>query len=449
MNQSQSMMSCDSSATLTGLKTGGIISIKKPKKLTITEPVKPVKELDIESASSTEIIEKMVKDEIALEKLKHDIESTICTDGKQVLEHLGDYIEEPYHLIESYFQGQHLERLVRHQIESYNHFINYQVQRTIQMFNPVNIRSEDDYVEDRGQYFLEVNVSFENFKLYPPQIHENNGATKMMLPQEAKLRNFTYASNMTVDVHMKYIVRNTDSMDTPKIIQKVLPKINIGKMPIMVKSSICVLTQNKHIQSNVTGECKMDCGGYFIIKGSEKTVLGQERAAENRVYVFDGKNTTKWNWFAEIKSIPDYKCISPKQIEMMIASKIYVTIPRIKQPIELFVLFRALGIISDKDICKYILLNIDEYKSKELLNCLQASIIDANRYLTQEDALRHITSFVAYTPFNMDREAGLIKKREFAVEVLNNDLFPHCQTMNQKIYMLGYMAKKLIGMDTM
>ena len=451
MNQSQSMMSCDSSATLTGLKTGGIISIKKPKKLTITEPVKPVKELDIESASSTEIIEKMVKDEIALEKLKHDIESTICTDGKQVLEHLGDYIEEPYHLIESYFQGQHLERLVRHQIESYNHFINYQVQRTIQMFNPVNIRSEDDYVEDRGQYFLEVNVSFENFKLYPPQIHENNGATKMMLPQEAKLRNFTYASNMTVDVHMKYIVRNTDSMDTPKIIQKVLPKINIGKMPIMVKSSICVLTQNKHIQSNVTGECKMDCGGYFIIKGSEKTVLGQERAAENRVYVFDGKNTTKWNWFAEIKSIPDYKCISPKQIEMMIASKnngfgngIYVTIPRIKQPIELFVLFRALGIISDKDICKYILLNIDEYKSKELLNCLQASIIDANRYLTQEDALRHITSFVAYTPFNMDREAGLIKKREFAVEVLNNDLFPHCQTMNQKIYMLGYMAKKLI-----
>ncbi len=454
MNQSQPMMSCDSSATLTGLKTGGIISIKKPKKLTITEPVKPakpVKELDIESASSTEIIEKMVKDEIALEKLKKDIESSICTDGKQVLEHLGDYIEEPYHLIESYFQGQHLERLVRHQIESYNHFINYQVQRTIQMFNPVNIRSEDDYVEDRGQYFLEVNVSFENFKLYPPQIHENNGATKMMLPQEAKLRNFTYASNMTVDVHMKYIVRNTDSMDTPKIIQKVLPKINIGKMPIMVKSSICVLTQNKHIQSNVTGECKMDCGGYFIIKGSEKTVLGQERAAENRVYVFDGKNTTKWNWFAEIKSIPDYKCISPKQIEMMIASKnngfgngIYVTIPRIKQPIELFVLFRALGIISDKDICKYILLNIDEYKSKELLDCLQASIIDANKYLTQEDAIRHITSFVAYTPFNMDREAGLIKKREFALEVLNNDLFPHCQTMNQKIYMLGYMAKKLI-----
>ena len=456
MNQSTTpMMSFDagSSSMKIGMtdpfKSSTTISIKKSKKNSASAISDKSFKEDI--ISSTEIIKKIVHDEKELEILKKEIEKSVVSDGKQVLEHLGEYIEEPYNLIESYFQGQHLERLVRHQIESYNHFINYQVQRTIQMFNPVNIRSENDYVEDRGQYFLEVFVSFENFKLYPPQIHENNGATKMMLPQEAKLRNFTYASNMTVDVHMKYVVRNTDGMDTPKIIQKVLPKINIGKMPIMIKSSICVLTQNKHIQPSITGECKMDCGGYFIIKGSEKTVLGQERAAENRVYCFDGKNTTKWNWFAEIKSIPDYKCISPKQIEMMVASKnngfghgIYVTIPRIKQPIELFVLFRALGIISDKDICQHILLDIEEEKSVELLKSLQASIIDANKYLTQEEALRHITSFVAYTPFNMDRETGLLKKRDFALEVLNNDLFPHCQTMQQKKYMLGYMTTKLI-----
>jgi DNA-directed RNA polymerase II subunit RPB2 len=427
------------------------ISIKKPRKLVvINDDKKPVPIMET-GVSTKEIIEKIVVDEKAVENMKKEIEKNICDNGKEVLSHLGEYIEEPYHLIESYFQGQHLERLVRHQIESYNHFINYQIQRTIQMFNPVTIRSENDYVEERRQYFLEANVSFENFKLYPPQIHENNGATKMMLPQEAKLRNFTYASNMTVDVHIKYIVRNTENMDTPKIIEKILPKINIGKMPIMVKSSICVLTQNKHLQTNFTGECKMDCGGYFVIKGSEKTVLGQERAAENRVYCFDGKNTTKWNWFAEIKSIPDYKCISPKQIEMMIASKnngfghgIYVTIPRIKQPIELFIVFRALGIISDKEICQHIILDIEEDKNEDLLKSLQASIIDANKYLTQEDAIRHITSFVAYTPFNMDRETGLVKKRDFAVEVLNNDLFPHCQTMKQKIYMLGYMCKKLI-----
>jgi len=386
-----------------------------------------------------------------IQKQIEQIELNIAPEEKVLLQHLGKYEEEPYNIIESYFDGQHLERLVRHQIESYNHFVNFQIQRTIQMFNPVTIRSENDYVADKDKYFLEVFISFANFKLYPPQIHENNGATKMMLPQEAKLRNFTYASTMTVDINIQYVVRNTENMENPKIIEKTLTKINIGKLPIMLKSSVCILTQNNHINHQYTGECSMDCGGYFIIKGSEKTVLGQERAAENRVCCFDGKNTTKWNWFAEIKSVPDFKCISPKQIEMMIASKnngfghgIFINVPRIKQPIELYVLFRALGISSDKDITKYILLDIDDEKQADILNCLQASIIDANKYMTQEDALRHITASVAYTPLNMDRETGARKKREFTNEVLDNDLFPHCQTLPQKLYLLGYMANKLI-----
>ena len=400
---------------------------------------------------TTNDIKNMISEESEIQKQIEYIHSNITNDETKLLEHLGTYTEEPYHIIESYFEGQHLDRLVRHQIESYNHFVNYQILRTIQMFNPVTIHSENDYIAEKDKYFLEIFISFTNFKLYPPQIHENNGATKMMLPQEAKLRNFTYASTMTVDVNIQYVVRNTENMDTPKIIEKVLPKINIGKLPIMLKSSVCTLTQNKFINHQYTGECSMDCGGYFIIKGSEKTVLGQERAAENRVYCFDGKNTTKWNWFAEIKSVPDFKCISPKQIEMMIASKnngfghgIYVNIPRIKQPIELFVLFRALGVLSDKEISQYILLDISDKKQVDLLQCLQASMIDANKYMTQEDALRHITASVAFTPINMDKDTGARKKREFTIEVLDNDLFPHCQTVPQKLYLVGYMAKKLL-----
>jgi len=443
--QKQSMM-CDSghggSMSASGNKHVTIKKSKKTEKVVEKSPVVDTTMLSELDVSHEKMIQQM--EESITQKVGMDLE-------KAILEHLGEYVEEPYTLIESYFRGKHLERLVRHQIESYNHFINYQIQRTIQMFNPVIIRSENDYIEDKGQYFLEAHVNFDNFKLYPPQIHENNGATKIMLPQEAKLRNFTYASTMTVDLQIKYIIRNTEAMDTPKIVVKNLPKINIGKMPIMLKSSICVLTQNKHIHSQFTGECPMDCGGYFIIKGSEKTVLGQERAAENRIYCFDGSNTAKWNWIAEIKSIPDFKCISPKQIEMMISSKnngfgngIYVNVPRIKQPIELFVLFRALGVIGDRDICKYILLNVEEQNNHELLESLQGSIVEANKYLTQEDAIRHITAYVAYTPINMDRETGQMKKREFALEVLNNDLFPHCQTLPQKLYILGYMAKKLI-----
>jgi DNA-directed RNA polymerase II subunit RPB2 len=442
MNQSSKM--CDANTS----SNGKTITIRKPIKKSTKKEVIP-KECIVETPTSgPATVEEVIERAMAIAK---EAISSVSEQEKSVLGHLGTYSEEPYDIIESYFEGQHLERLVRHQIESFNHFTNYQMQRTIQMFNPVIIRSENDYIADKQQYFLEVHVSFNNFKLYPPQIHENNGATKIMLPQEAKLRNFTYASTMTVDVHVNYIVRNTESMDAPKIITKVLPKINIGKMPIMLKSAICVLTQNSHIHSQFTGECAMDCGGYFIIKGSEKTVLGQERAAENRVYCFDGKNTAKWDWIAEIKSIPDFKCISPKQIEMMISSKncgfgkgIYVSIPRIKQPIELFVVFRALGIMSDKDICERIILNISTPNNRDILDALQGSIVEANRYITREDALKHITSHVAYTPMNMDRETGQAKKLEFALEVLNNDLFPHCKTLDQKIYILGYMAKKLI-----
>jgi DNA-directed RNA polymerase II subunit RPB2 len=449
-------MNADSAPIMCDSMTGGDRqymeeSIKIKTKKTRAKKMKEDVSTEVKVETFADTIRKMVDDETALEKLRNEIKEQTSSEGKDVLSHLGEYIEEPYHLIESYFQGQHLERLVRHQIESYNHFINYQVQRTIQMFNPVTIRSENDYIEEKEKYLLEINVSFDNFKLYPPQIHENNGATKIMLPQEAKLRNFTYASTMLIDLHIQYIIRNTENMENPTVINKTLPKINIGKMPIMLKSSICILTQNNHISPDFTGECPMDCGGYFIIKGSEKTVLGQERAAENRVYCFDGKNTTKWSWFAEMKSVPDFKCISPKQIEMMIASKnngfgngIYITIPRIKHPVELFVLFRALGVNTDKEICEYIMLDIDDPHYVDILNFLQASIIDANRYMTTEDALRHITSMVAYTPINMDKETGIKKKRDFTIEVLGNDLFPHCKTLKQKLYLIGYMARKLI-----
>ena len=367
-------------------------------------------------------------------------------------EEMKSYIEEPWTIIESYFKGHHLERLVRHQLESYNNFVSYQIIKTIEMFNPVHIASEHDYDAKSGKYSLEIFITFENFHIYRPQIHENNGAIKLMFPQEARLRNFTYASAMTVDMNIKYVIRNGKDLENSQILYKTLPKIHIGKLPIMLKSNICVLNQYKHVDSDHTGECKFDAGGYFIINGSEKTVLGQERAAENRVYCFNiSKNSTKYTWLAEIKSVPDFKCISPKQISMMVTSKnngfgcpIVIQIPRIKQPMPLFVIFRAIGIISDKEICEKILLNVESVNHSIMLDALQASIIDANKWTTQEDALKSVISYVMYTPINMDKETGIKKKRDFALEILNNDLFPHCATSVQKVYFLGYMTNKLL-----
>jgi len=361
-------------------------------------------------------------------------------------------LEDPWTLIESYFEGQHLERLVRHQLESYNHFVGYQITKTIEMFNPLHIASEQDYDAKSGKYALELYVNFENFNIYRPQIHENNGAIKLMFPYEARLRNFTYASAMTVDINIKYIVRNGENLENMQTFYKTLPKIHIGKLPIMLKSNICALTQYKHVENTYTGECKFDTGGYFIINGSEKTVLGQERAAENKVYCYNiSKNQSKYTWMAEIKSVPDFKCISPKQINIMVCSKnngfgqpLVIQLPRVKQPIPLFVVFRALGVISDKEICEMILLDIKDELNKKLLDSLHASIIDANKYLTQQDAIKYITSYAMYTPINMDKETGARKKTEFTMDILNNDLFPHCHTMTEKKYFLGHMTNRLL-----
>ena len=116
------------------------------------------------------------------------------------------------------------------------------------------------------------------------------------------------------------------------------------------------------------------------------------------------KNNNRWSWLAEIKSIPLNKCISPKQINITIATKnsgnghtIDIHIPRIKQPIPIFIAFRALGIISDKEIIKYILLDVNQVEKKRMLYGLKASIIAANNHLTQEDAFNYIVLFNVYS----------------------------------------------------
>ena len=445
-------------------------------------------------------------------------------EQKEILGHLEHYEEDAYTILGSYFKDKELNRLTRHQTESTNHFTNYQMQSTIDMFNPRTVSSEKDFNVDTGESALTLIYNIKNLKFYPPQLYENNGATKIMMPQEARLRNFTYASKTTVDLHIEIQVRSSDTNEL-QVSELMIPAIKFIDLPIMLKSTNCIIHQyTQQIKLN-TGECPKDCGGYYIIKGSEKTVLGQERAAENRIYVFYGKNTPKWDWIAEFKSVPDSKCISPKQIEMLISSKtnvyghgIYIVIPRMKQKtyIELFILFRALGVLSDKKICEHILLNVEDSKQAQMLKFLEASMEDANRFIksektAQEDALKHIMTMVAYNVYTTSTSVPLSavstadkltgsnattatkdyrlifqttvlaeitkyyrlfleskqlhyyryqlyvianrkkhihknnsKKREYTLDIFQNELFPHCKSNQQKIYLLGLMANRLI-----
>lgn len=374
-------------------------------------------------------------------------------------ETLSSYIEEPWDIINKYFEKDHLKMLVRHQLESYDNFVNLQIHKTVNMFNPVIVTANDDYVPEHDLYRVNVEINFENLRMSRPSIHENNGATKLMYPNEARLRNFTYTAHLYLDFNIKYTYYQGEDFSQKKEKIQVLKNIKIGSLPVMVKSSLCVLTQMAHMSHHETNECKMDPGGYFIINGSEKTVIGQERAAENKIYCFDtSRSNTKWQTVCEVKSSPDYKEISPKQVSIMVASRgtegynttgspIMIQLKRLKQPIPIAILYRALGVVSDKDICKHILLNIDDPNNHEMLLFLKASLVEAGNIMTQEDALNYITNHVTYTPVKMSKEQGRQKKREYAEDVLENDLFPHCQTKPQKIYLLGMAIQKMIKVN--
>lgn len=372
-----------------------------------------------------------------------------------------NFSELAWKIINLYFKEDYLKQLVRHQIESYNYFVNYQIKETINMFNPMVIEFKD---KETPTSKINIYITFTNFKLYQPQIFENNGSSKIMFPNEARLRNFTYASNMTLDLNIQYEIID-EAKNTNHTIMNTLNGISIGKIPIMLKSDICVLKQ----YSNVTNsdECAFDTGGYFIINGSEKTVLSQERAAENIVYCFDvKKNSNKWSWTSEVRSVPDNKQISPKLFSVVMMSKpnengrcIYAQLPKLKKPVPLFILFRALGVISDKKICEYILLNCEFQRTddegsepvketremvKAMLYMLKASIIESNTINTQEDAFEHIMKQVMYNPYNQISQAeGMKRKREYTKSAIYDDFLPHCETKQQKLYFLGYMVYKM------
>ena len=203
-------------------------------------------------------------------------------------------VKDCWKVIESYFANQHLQQLVKHQVESYNDFIQNQMKRTIQMFNPLHIKSPHDYIKECKNYRLEVFIEFENLCIYRPEIHENNGATKLMVPKNARLRNFTYTSNFTIDLNIKYLIRTGEQLETEETKTIKLSKIQFGKIPIMLKSCICILNQYSYIHPNVTEECNMDPGGYFIINGSEKTCIGQEKPADNMIFSYKQKPGHKW-----------------------------------------------------------------------------------------------------------------------------------------------------------
>jgi len=70
---------------------------------------------------------------------------------------------DSWSVIESYFKNTHLQQLVKHQVDSYNDFVQNQLIKTIEMFNPLIIKSPHDYLPEYKKYRLEVEINFVEF----------------------------------------------------------------------------------------------------------------------------------------------------------------------------------------------------------------------------------------------------------------------------------------------
>lgn len=157
--------------------------------------------------------------------------------------------------------------LVKQHIDSYNFFVEQELQKIL-LANK-RVTSDVD-----NTFFLE----YDNIYVGSPDRDENEGASRKakhgVTPNECRLRDMTYAAPIYVDI--RYVKGKN-------IIKK--GRVEIGRIPIMLRSSKCVLTGKNDRAMADMNECALDPGGYFIVTGTEKVILVQEQLSKNRVIV--------------------------------------------------------------------------------------------------------------------------------------------------------------------
>ena len=354
-------------------------------------------------------------------------------------------------VIDAYFNhgggAEAMSPLVQHQIGSYNEFIDRKLGQIIHGFNPIQICHQ--YREDLHEFVHKIYIRILNPSLSKPFFLAQDGAQMLMTPHFARMNNLTYASNLMVDMSIHTETINEDGVTERK--EATIPHVNIGKFPIMVRSKLCTLTQMPGTaEGGGKHECRYDFGGYFIINGNEKVVISQDRISENRTVVFS-QNVNMDGLSAEIRSMPDGVFLPPKTCALHLSSKpnqygriIRLSCTFLRAEIPLFVMFRALGIESDEDIMRFIIMD-DSPKNKRLVRELAASADDASDVHTQADALRILqrSMTLAGTPREyLDQPAVVARMLKSFIE---NDFLPHTgHAFNRKALYLGYMTRKLL-----
>jgi DNA-directed RNA polymerase II subunit RPB2 len=409
------------------------------------------------------------------------------------------------HVLDLYFKQAEGRQIVAHQIESFNHFMDIDIPEIIQQVNPLIVRGSPETPLSGPRSALatatglstsaanalmgrsaatssatgssatgspatagapavapvpaaaavnneyEVAIIFENVSLRKPTIFENNGAILPMMPNDARTRNLTYASPLFVDVRVRTTHIAHSRGGTREVRERLFPNVHLGKIPVMVGSKYCLLQDQKHLAPINLGECAEDYGGYFIVGGGERVIISQERMAANRPVVFrNNRNATKDVEVIEVKSIgPDNDQV-PKSnaVKIMYHPKnplihlLRATMPRIKTDIPLWILFRALGVTADKDICELIL---GPDGDSDFDAIIAESIAEAAEVTTREGALAWLSSHV-------NSWSSRTTKQMRIEDILCLELFPHIGLTPADSYskacFLAHMTRKVLWVSS-
>ncbi|KAI9032401.1 DNA-directed RNA polymerase II subunit RPB2 [Hyaloraphidium curvatum] len=374
--------------------------------------------------------------------------------------------EEAWGVIQAFFAD---KGLVRQQLDSFDEFVMNSIQEVVSESMPVTLIKD---VSDEEQFNGDVealrrySIKFGQVYLTRPLVKNDTGGHKQLFPQEARLRNLTYSSMLYVEmqklVHTR--VRHLDGDEPGRWeleggIEPPLEKVFLGRVPIMLRSKYCSLTSlEDDNQMYEVGECPFDQGGYFIINGSEKVIIAQERMATNQVSVFQKAPPSTASYTAEVVSVSEKSGRKSSKLYMKMMSKgsklagrgagdptagqqsIRTSLPYIKEDIPIVIVFRAMNVVADKDILEHICY---DFADSQMLELLRPSIEEAFEIQDRETAL----DFIAKRG-NIQGGTPRDKRLRYAEDILTKEMLPHIGTTpdmrSRKAWFFGYMIHRML-----
>ncbi len=289
------------------------------------------------------------------------------------------------------------EGVARQHLNSYNEFVAKGMQNIIDEIGEIEVETvSTPYKVKLGRLTIGV-----------PRVVEIDGSVSAILPMETRLRNLTYSAPVFLEMTIEEegLPRDTTRQ-------------HIGDLPVMVKSDLCQLSAKTKEQLIESGEDPNDPGGYFIIHGSERVIVGLEDLSPNKILVdaekVAGVNTYKSRIYS---SVVGYR--SKLESTLKQDGAINVKVPSSPVDLPFVIVMRALGIKSDKDIA-------DSVSPKpEIQDLLEVSFDKASEAPTGKDALVYIGNRVAHGMLEEFR----IKR---ALSMLDWGLLPHLGKTDDK-----------------